>query len=66
MSDLKQRRNLYYLYYYTDVKKIIFDLKFKNRKDITSSLSKYVKDSIETIRIKEKIDVVISVPVNKK
>lgn len=66
MSDLKQRENLYYLYYYTDVKKIIFDLKFKNRKGVTNSLSKYVKKSIEKIQIKEKIDVVISVPVNKK
>ena len=66
MSDLKQRGNLYYLYYYTDVKKIIFDLKFKNRKGITHSLSKYVKESIEEIKIKEEIDVVISVPVNKK
>ncbi|MGL5279257.1 MAG: ComF family protein [Cetobacterium sp.] len=66
MSYLKQRENLYYLYYYTDVKKIIFDLKFKNRRDIANSLSRYVKESIEKIRIKEEIDVVISVPVNKK
>lgn len=66
MSYLKQRGNLYYLYYYTDVKKIIFDLKFKNRKGIAHSLSRYVKESIEKIQIKEEIDVVISVPVNKK
>lgn len=66
MSDLKKRENLYYLYYYTDVKKIIFDLKFKNRKGIANSLSRYIKESIEEIQIKEKIDVVISVPVNKK
>ena len=66
MSDLKQRENLYYLYYYTDVKKIIFDLKFKNRKGVANSLSRYVKESIEQIQIKEEIDVVISVPVNKK
>ncbi|WP_051364114.1 ComF family protein [Cetobacterium somerae] len=66
MSDLKQRENLYYLYYYTDVKKIIFDLKFKNRKGVANSLSRHVKESIEQIQIKEEIDVVISVPVNKK
>jgi len=66
MSDLKQRENLYYLYYYTDVKKIIYDLKFKNRKGVTNSLRRYVKESIEQIQIKEEIDVVISVPVNKK
>ncbi|MHA4989658.1 ComF family protein [Cetobacterium somerae] len=66
MSDLKKRENLYYLYYYTDVKKIIFDLKFKNRKGVANSLSRYVKESIEQIQIKEEIDVVISVPVNKK
>lgn len=66
MSSLKQRGNLYYLYYYTDIKKIIFDLKFKNRKGVTDSLNKYIRNSIEEIKAKEKIDVVISVPINKK
>lgn len=66
MSYLKQRGNLYYLYYYTDVKKIIFDLKFKNRKGITDNLSEYIKKSIESIVIKDNIDVVVSVPINKK
>ena len=65
MSVLKQRNELYYLYYYTDVKKIIFDFKFKNRKNISDNLSKYVKFSIENIMEKEKIDAVISVPISK-
>lgn len=66
MSTLKQRKNLYYLYYYTDVKKIIFDLKFKNRKGVSKSLSKYIKTSIDSIVMKEQIDTIISVPINKK
>ncbi|WP_432204595.1 ComF family protein [Cetobacterium somerae] len=66
MSNLKKRGDLYYLYYYTDVKKIIFDLKFKNRKGVSESLSKYVEDSIREIIKKEKIDTVISVPVSQK
>lgn len=66
MSVLKQREDLYYLYYYTDIKKIIFDLKFKNRKGISDSLSKYVRVSIEKIVEKERIDVIVSVPINKR
>ena len=66
MSILKRREELYYLYYYTDVKKMIFDLKFRNRKGISNSLSKYVKASIESIVTKEQIDLIISVPINKK
>ncbi|MCQ8212289.1 phosphoribosyltransferase family protein [Cetobacterium somerae] len=57
---------MYYLYYYTDVKKIIFDLKFKNRKGVSKSLSKYIKTSIDSIVMKEQIDTIISVPINKK
>ncbi|MDX8336679.1 ComF family protein [Candidatus Cetobacterium colombiensis] len=48
------------------MKKIIFDLKFKNRKGVSESLSKYVEDSIREIIKKEKIDTVISVPVSQK
>ncbi len=66
MSKLKKRANLYYLYYYADVKKIIFDLKFKNRKGVTDSLSRYVKEAIENIQVENKIDIVIPVPVSKK
>ncbi len=66
MSSLKQMGNLYYLYYYTDVKKMIFDFKFKNRKDIAKDLSVFVKEAVENILEKEKIDMIISIPINKK
>ncbi len=65
MSELKQSGTLYYLYYYTDVKKIIFDFKFKNRKGISKNLSFFVKEAIENIVIKESVDIIISIPINK-
>ncbi|MGL4653684.1 ComF family protein [Cetobacterium sp.] len=65
MSELKQSGTLYYLYYYTDVKKIIFDFKFKNRKGISKNLSFFVKEAIENIVIKENVDIIISIPINK-
>ena len=45
---------------------MIFDLKFKNRKGVTDSLSRYVKEAIENIQVENKIDIVIPVPVSKK
>lgn len=65
MSELKQNGTLYYLYYYTDVKKIIFDFKFKNRKGISKNLSFFVKEAIENIVTKESVDIIISIPINK-
>ncbi|MGL4999834.1 MAG: ComF family protein [Cetobacterium sp.] len=65
MSILKKRKNLYYLYYYIDVKKIIFDFKFKNRKSISEDLKKYIKKAIEDIIKIEEIDVIISIPISK-
>ncbi|MGL4947343.1 MAG: ComF family protein [Cetobacterium sp.] len=65
MSTLKKRKNLYYLYYYSDVKNIIFDFKFKNRKLISENLRKYVKKSIEEVVELEAIDVIISIPISK-
>lgn len=65
MSELKQRGKLYYLYYYTDVKKIIFDFKFKNRKNIAETLHVFIKKSIEKIVEKEKVDAIISIPISR-
>ncbi|MGL4903932.1 MAG: ComF family protein [Cetobacterium sp.] len=44
---------------------MIFDFKFKNRKDISKNLKKYVEPSIKKIVDDEKIDVIISTPVSK-
>ncbi|MGL5001020.1 MAG: ComF family protein [Cetobacterium sp.] len=65
MSELKKRKNLYYLYYYSDVKNIIFDFKFRNRKMISENLKKYIKKAVEEIIELEAIDVIISVPISK-
>ncbi len=66
MSTLKERNGIYYLYQYTDIKRIIFDLKFKNRKRISKILEKHVRIAINEVIEKEKIDIILSVPVNKK
>ncbi|MGL5960883.1 MAG: ComF family protein [Cetobacterium sp.] len=65
MSFLKNWDNFYFLYYYSDIKNMIFDFKFKNRKDISKNLKKYVEPSIKKIVIDEEIDVIISTPVSK-
>ena len=66
MSFLKKRENLYFIYFYTDVKKLIIDFKFKNRKNISLTLKKYVKDILKELIISEQIDIVIPVPASTK
>ena len=65
MSDLKHRKNLYYLYYYSDVKNMLMDLKFKNRKAVIKEFSGYTKKAIEDIIELEKIDCILSTPTSK-
>lgn len=66
MCYIKKRENLYYLCYYTDIKNILLDFKFKNRKGIAQEFKFCVSDSIKKIVADEDIDVIISVPISKE
>ncbi|MEG1978083.1 MAG: phosphoribosyltransferase family protein [Cetobacterium sp.] len=64
MSFLKKREGLYYLYLYSDLKTVIWDFKFKNRKLLSENIKLYMKKPIEDLIKEEKIDVIIPVPVS--
>lgn len=65
MGSLKKKDDLYYLYYYNDVKKIIYDLKFLNRKGIAKEFRDKIKISLEKIIEVEEIDGIIIIPISK-
>lgn len=64
-ATLKEREGIYYIFYHSDIKKVIYDYKFKNRKDLVKELKKLIKRNLEKIIEEENIDVVIAVPISK-
>lgn len=66
MGSLKKKENLYYLYYYNDIKRIIYDFKFLNRKDIAKEFKKKIKISLKKIIETEKIHGIVIIPISKK
>lgn len=64
MSELKKRKEIYYLFYYNDFKNIIFDFKFKNRKGISIFLKECIETPLKRVIKDENIDIVIPVPIS--
>lgn len=61
---LKKRGTLYYLYSYHDVKNIIWNIKFKNRRYVSKELTEYIKKAIDEIINDKSIDIIIPVPIS--
>lgn len=66
MGELKKIKDLYYLYYYSDIKKVIYDLKFFNRRNISKDLKKIIEYNLNKIIDIEDIDSVIIIPASDK
>lgn len=66
MSELKKRKNIYFLFFYNDFKKIILDYKFRNRKNISKFLNEVVEPAIKRVILDEKIDMVIPIPISEE
>ncbi|MGL4307800.1 ComF family protein [Cetobacterium sp. SF1] len=58
--------NLYYFFYYEDLKNIIWDFKFKNRRYICEDLGYIFEDKIKTLVKELNIQVIIPVPISVK
>lgn len=64
-ATLKEREGIYYIFYHSDIKKIIYDYKFKNRKGLAKELTIFVKRNLKEVIEKENIDIVIVVPISR-
>ena len=69
-NDLKKLRklnNIYYLWdYNNEFKRLIYEYKYNRKKILVKFISEIIKKEFYFILKKEKIDIVVSVPVSKK
>ena len=66
-KNLRSLNNIYYIWDYTeDFKKLIFAYKYKRNKAISKLIAELIEEEFKFILKNEKIDLVVSVPVNKK
>ena len=64
---LKNKDNFYYIFIYEkEIRQIISDYKLRNRKDLAKDIAFLIKKPILQLIEKEKIDIIIPVPISKE
>ena len=64
---LKNKENFYYVYIYEEaIRQIISDYKLRNRKDLARDLAFLIKKPIFQLIEREKIDIIIPVPISEE
>lgn len=67
IKKFRKLNNIYYVWDYNDYfKKLIFNYKYKRKKKISKLIAELIYKEFYYVLEKEKIDIVISVPINKK
>ncbi|SJZ48331.1 competence protein ComFC [Cetobacterium ceti] len=66
MGEIKKQGDLYYLYYYDDIKKVIWDFKFKNRRYLGNVIGEILKRKIIFLRNNLEVDYIIPIPISEK
>ena len=67
LKKLRKLNNIYYIWDYNkEFKKLIFSYKYDRRKSLSKIIAELIKEEFYFILKEEKIDFVISVPINKK
>ena len=67
LKKLRKLNNIYYVWDYNkEFKRLIYSYKYNNRKIMAKLIAELVKDEFYYVLKREKIDVVVSVPVSRK
>jgi len=67
LKKLRKLNNIYYIWDYNEqFKKLIFSYKYHRKKSLAKLIAEMIKVEFEFVLKKEKIDYVVSVPVNRK
>lgn len=67
IKKFRKLNNIYYVWDYNEYfKKLIFNYKYKRKKKISKLIAELIYKEFYYVLEKEKIDIVISVPINKK
>ena len=67
LKKLRKLNNIYYIWDYNEeFKKLIFSYKYNRKKSLAKLIAGLISEEFESIIQKEKIDFIVSVPINKK
>ena len=67
LKKLRKLNNIYYIWDYNEeFKKLIFSYKYNRKKSLDKLIAGLISEEFEYIIQKEKIDFIVSVPINKK
>ena len=67
LKKLKKLNNIYYIWDYNEeFKKLIFSYKYNRKKSLAKLIARLIEEEFKFIIQKEKIDFIVSVPINKK
>ena len=67
LKKLRKLNNIYYIWDYNEeFKKLIFSYKYNRKKSLAKLIAKLIEEEFKFIIQKEKIDFIVSVPINKK
>ena len=67
LKKLRKLNNIYYIWDYNEeFKKLIFSYKYNRKKSLAKLIARLIEEEFEYIIQKEKIDFIVSVPINKK
>ena len=67
LKKLRKLNNIYYIWDYNEeFKKLIFSYKYNRKKSLAKLIAGLISEEFEYIIQKEKIDFIVSVPINKK
>lgn len=67
LKKLRKLNNIYYIWDYNEeFKKLIFSCKYNRKKSLAKLIARLIEQEFKFIIQKEKIDFIVSVPINKK
>ena len=67
LKKLRKLNNIYYIWDYNEeFKKLIFSYKYNRKKSLAKLIARLIEEEFKFIIQKEKIDFIVSVPINKK
>ena len=67
LKKLRKLNNIYYIWDYNEeFKKLIFSYKYSRKKSLAKLIARLIEEEFKFIIQKEKIDFIVSVPINKK
>jgi len=67
LKKLRKLNNIYYIWDYNEeFKKLIFSYKYSRKKNLAKLIARLIEEEFKFIIQKEKIDFIVSVPINRK